>query len=148
MRNLTAAFVALLTVAATAGAASADTSAFNKYTTTNQYNGYSETNVDAHVSTESKTITESSTLKVESIADLGDTNVANVKVTGSIDGDVKFSATSHSSNNRPVDPVATVYVTEVNQLNVSTTSESADISTFSSFEFDSTTYEHEVGNRF
>ena len=69
MRNiLTAALTAGLVVAG-AAAANANTSVYNKYTNTHQYNGYSETTVDAHVSSESTTITESTSVKVEAIAE-------------------------------------------------------------------------------
>lgn len=148
VRNILIASLAIVIGGIGATAANADTSVYNKYTNTHIYNGYTETNVDAHVASESKTITESNSLKVEAIADLGDVNVANVSVTGSIDGDVKFKADAHSSNRQPVDPVATVYVTEVNQVDITTTSEIADITTFSSNKFSGTEYTHEVGNRF
>lgn len=147
MRNIftTLTTVALL-LAGTSAAFAGGTSTYNKYTTVNTHGGYTETTVDAEVVSESLTTTESTSLKVESIADLGDVNVANVSVSGSIDGNVNFKATSHSSNNRPVDPVATVYVTEVTSFDTTSVSETADISTFSSNKFSGTEFTHEVGN--
>lgn len=75
--------------------------------------------------------------------DLGDVNVASVKYDGT-----KFTASADSRNGRPVDPVATIYVSTVNQNSVKTTTETADINTVSSYDFSSTNYTHEVGNRF
>jgi len=136
-----------IALALSATGASADTSTYNKYTNTNTYGGYTETTVDAHVNSKSVQRTVENSIKVEAIADLGDTNIANVNVSGTIGGDINFNASSHSSNRRPVDPVATVYVSEVNQVTLTKTNEIADIDTFSSNRFNGTTYEHEVGTR-
>ena len=125
----------------------ADTSTYNKYTNTNIYGGYTETTVDASVNSTSVQRTLETSTKIEAIADLGDTNIANVSVSGTVGGDINFKANAHSSNNRPVDPVATVYVSNVEQTTVTRTTELADIDTFSSNRFSGNTYEHEVGTR-
>jgi hypothetical protein len=125
------------------GAAFADTSAYNKYTTTNTYGGYSETNVDAQIDSHETVTTNSTTTKVEAIADKGDLNFASVNYNHG-----QFSANATSSNGRPIDPVATIYVSTVNQNSVKSVDETATIDTFNSYQFSGTSFEHEVGNRF
>jgi hypothetical protein len=144
MRNLTIALLTVVGTFAVAGNAFAgETSAYNSYTTTHQYNGHSVTNVDASVNSHEVQTTLSSTTKVEAVADLGDINVASVRYDGK-----NFSASADSRNGRPVDPVATIYVSTVNQNSVKTITESADIDTTSSYDFSSTNFTHEVGNKF
>lgn len=145
MRNLT---IALATIVGTfglgvSGAFAGETSAYNSYTTTNRYNGVSTTEVDAHVSSFETQTTLSETTKVEAVSDLGDVNVSSVKY---VNG--QFSASADSRNGRPVDPVATIYVSTVSQNSVKTISETADIDTFSSFQFSETNFTHEVGNKY
>lgn len=144
MRNLTVAFLTVAaTLTAATGAIAGETSTFNRYSTTHQYNGHSVTNVDATVNTESLTKTISNSTKVEAVADKGDINRASVTFKGG-----EFSASATSSNGRPVDPVAAIYTTDVTQVEISKTSETADITTKSSYDFSGTTFEHEVGSRF
>lgn len=143
MRNLQIALATIVSTLAMTGAAFADTSAYNKYTTTHTYGGYSETNVDAQIDSYETVTTNSSTTKVEAIADLGDRNFATVNY---VNG--QFSANATSSNNQPIDPVATIYVSTVNQNSVKSIDESATIDTFSKYNFSGTSFEHEVGNRF
>lgn len=70
MRNLTIALATIVGTLSVAGSAFAgETSAYNRYTTTNTYGGYSETNVDAHVSSYEVQNTLSETTKVEAIAE-------------------------------------------------------------------------------
>lgn len=149
MRNiLTAALTAGVVVLGFAATANADTATYNKYTNTHIYDGYTETNVDAHVYSESNVVTTATSVKVEAIADLGDRNVANVEVSGTIGGDIDFSADAHSSNRRPVDPVATVYFSEVTQVDTTFSTETADIDTFTSNRFSGNERTHEVGTKF
>ena len=143
MRNLQIVLATIVSTLAMTGAAFADTSAYNKYTTTNTYNGYSETNVDAQIDSHETVTTNSTTTKVEAIADLGSSNFATVNYSHG-----QFSANATSSNNQPIDPVATIYVSTVNQNSVKTVDESATIDTLSKFNFSGTSFEHEVGNRF
>ncbi len=143
MRNLQIMLAAIVGSLSLGSAAFADTSAYNKYTTTHTYGGYSETNVDAEVNSFETVVTDSSTTKVEAIADLGDRNFATVNYDGT-----KFTANATSSNNEPIDPVATIYVSTVNQSSTKTIEESATIDTFSKYNFSATTFEHEVGNKY
>jgi hypothetical protein len=143
MRNLQIVLATIISTLAMTGAAFADTSAYNKYTTTNTYGGYSETNVDAQIDSHETVTTNSTTTKVEAIADLGTSNFATVNYNHG-----QFSANATSSNNAPVDPVATIYVSTVNQNSVKSVDESATIDTFNSYQFSGTSFEHEVGNRF
>jgi predicted membrane-bound mannosyltransferase len=144
MRNLT---IALATIVGSLGLATSafagETSSYNSYTNTHQYNGYSQTNVDAHVSSYEVQNATSTTTKVEAIADLGDVNVASVKFK-----DGKFEASADSRNGRPVDPVATIYVSTATVNSTKTTTENADIDTFSKYEFNSNNFTHEVGSKF
>lgn len=71
MRNLT---IVLATIVGSlalgmSGASAGETSAYNSYTTTNQYNGHSSTTVDANVSSYEVETTNSQTTKVEAIAE-------------------------------------------------------------------------------
>ena len=142
MRNLLTIAALTLVSFGFAGAAQADTSTYNRYTNTHQYDGYTETTVDAHVSSATKEITNSTSTKVEAIADLGDVNVTNVSYKNG-----EFSANASSRNGRPVDPISTIYVSETSQRTVSFTNETADIDTFSSNRFSGNVREHEVGTR-
>jgi hypothetical protein len=73
MRNLTVAlFAGLGVIASATGAFAGETSVFNKYSHTNTYDGYTETNVDAHIYSETNTITDSLSIKSESYG--GDVN--------------------------------------------------------------------------
>lgn len=139
MRNLTIALASIVGSFAFAGSAFADTSAYNKYTTTNTYGGYSETNVDAQIDSHETVTTNSTTTKVEAIADKGDVNFATVNYNHG-----QFSANATSSNGRPIDPVATIYVSTVNQNSVKSVDETATIDTLNKFSFSGTSFEHEV----
>lgn len=144
MRNLQIVLATIVSTLAMTGAAFAgETSTFNRYETTNTYGGYSQTNVDAHVSSNEVETTYSNSTKVEAVADKGDVNFASVSYNHG-----QFSANATSSNGRPVDPVAAIYTTNVSQTSVKTTNETADIDTFSKYNFSGTTFEHSVGNRF
>lgn len=147
MRNILTAALTAGFVVLGAAAANADTATYNKYTNTHIYDGYTETNVNAHVNSQSVQKTVENSTKIESIADLGTTNIANVNVSGTIGGDIKFSADAHSSNRQPIDPVATVYVSNINQTTFTKTNEVADINTFSSNKFSGTEYTHTVGTQ-
>jgi hypothetical protein len=136
----------ILTVALTAGfvvlgaaAANADTSVYNKYSNTVITNGYTETDVDAHIYSESTTVTDSLSIKAESYG--GTTNVSSVTVT-----DHGYQAGSYSANTNPTDPVA--IVTVVDQHDTTFSSETVKVDTFSSNNFSGTVYEHEAGNRY
>lgn len=72
--------------------------------------------------------------------DLGDVNITNVNYDG---GD--FSATSYSSNQQPIDPVSTIYVSEVSQYDYTRKTESVDVNTFSSNSFSGDSFQHTVG---
>ena len=145
MRNFTTLVsVALLSIFGFAGVASAGgTSTYNKYTNTVITGGTTQTSVDATRASQSITATDSTSIKVEAIADLGDSNFATVNFDGT-----NFTANATSSNNRPVDPVATIYFSEVNSHNLTKVTESADIHTFSSNKFHGTEYTHEVGTTY
>jgi len=123
--------------------ATANNSVFNRYENRNIYNGSSHTEVNSKVDSISKTITDSTSIKVEAVADLGDTNVANVNFDGT-----NFKANAHSSNRRPVDPQAVIYYTEVNQQDINTTREWTNVSILEKYNFSGNEREHEVGNRF
>ena len=69
MRNLQIVLATIVSTLAMTCAALADTSAYNKYTTTNTYGGYSETNVDAQIDSYETVTTNSTTTKVEAIAE-------------------------------------------------------------------------------
>lgn len=75
--------------------------------------------------------------------DKGDVNVASVRFDGT-----NFTASADSRNGRPVDPVATIYVSTVSQNSVKTISETADIDTFTKYQFTETNFTHEVGSKF
>lgn len=143
MRNLNIAIAAIAGVLSFGGAASADTSAYNSYTTTVQYGGHSTTEIEAELNSHEVVTTNSSTTKVEAVADKGTLNIAAVEYK-----DGKFTANSFSSNGAPIDPVATIYVSTVDQNSVKNITESATINTKSGFNFSSVNFTHEVGNRF
>jgi hypothetical protein len=74
---------------------------------------------------------------------LGDINVASVSFK-----DGKFSASADSRNGRPVDPVATIYVSTSNINGTKNTTERLTLDTFSRNEFHGHNFTHEVGSKF
>lgn len=147
MRNLRVILTGLILTLGMAGTATADTSTFNRYSTTNQYGGYTETTVHGRLNSTSVQTTVENSTKIESVSDLGDTNISNVNVSGTIGGDINFKANAHSSNNRPEDPVATVYVSDIESTTLTRTHENLNIKSFSSNKFSGRVFEHEVGTR-
>jgi len=143
MHNLNVIFATVATVLSFSGSAFADTSAYNSYTTTVQYGGHSNTEVEATLNSHLVETSNSTTTKVEAIADKGTLNIAAVEYK-----DGKFTANSFSSNGAPIDPVATIYATTVTQNSVKTVTENATITTESGFNFTGLNFTHEVGNRF
>jgi len=128
---------AVVAAVSLAGAANADTSVYNRYENRHIYNGSSETNVQSTINSVSKTKTISESTKVEAIADLGDVNVANVSYRNG-----EFSANAHSSNLRPVDPQAAIYVTNVKQIDFNTTRELTNVNQTTKYNFSGTDREH------
>ena len=131
-------------VALSAGAASADTSVYNRYETTHTFNGYTSTDVSGHINTQTNTTINSTSIKLEAIADLGDVNRTSI----SFKGKDNFSAHASSSNNAPTDPISTVYYTEINEMTTVSETQNLDIVTFSENNFKSTSFTHSVGNTF
>jgi len=69
MRKFAIVLTGIAATLAFAGVANADTSAYNRYETEHRYNGHSSTDIVVDIESVSKTVTESTTAKIEAIAE-------------------------------------------------------------------------------
>ena len=136
MRNNVVLGLAAIGVLAFAGAASADTSVYNRFSTTNQYNGYTETNVDAVIDSRSYSRTVSESAKVETF----------VKPDGH--GAVSYEHGRFNARASADGGAAAILTSNVKQVETNRTNELTNINSFSSNEFSGTVYEIEAGSRF
>ena len=155
MRNINVvAFVSALSLFVAPSVAFAGTEVFNRYSTTNTYNGYTETDVNVDVNTESvsteHSVTESFSIKAE-----GTGNYSSSDVTASDYEDNYYYGDQESVNGgawaNSYDDTATTIVTGVEQTTVTfsreTSVEDIEVDTFSSSNFNGHEFEHTAGNR-
>ena len=141
MRNLIkTSAIALTGVVLAAGAAVAgEQSVYNKYTTTHEYNGHTESTIHVDIENTIERVTEAASIKVETYGGTSNTSIATYK-------DGELSGRAVSTNEVVVDPTA--IITTSSTTETFTGSETISVDTISSNDFRSTTYEHEAGTRF
>lgn len=140
MNKLQAIAVTAVVLVGGAGAAHADTYVENATSVRKIYGGYTSTTAKITGHKVTKQWTDSISAKAE--ADKGDFNTANVNL--SFDGGFKVKANAHSSNQRPVDPVA--IVTATSQKEYSYEVENYDINQYSRNYFSGTDFTHSVSS--
>lgn len=154
MRNINVvAFISALSLVVAPTAAFAGTEVFNRYSTTNTYNGYTETDVNVDVYTESysteHSVTESFSIKAEGTGDYVSSDAYASDYEGRYFYGDQESVTGGAWASG--DDTATTIVTGVEQTTVTFSSESSvedvTVDTFSSNEFNGHEFEHTAGNR-